>query len=220
MKLYYDPISTTSRSLMLFAAEHSLPLEWEQVSLFQEEQQSPGFLSINPNGCVPVLVDGDFVLSESSAILKFLAELAESPAYPTGLRERARVHAAMDWFLTNCHAAIGHQLVYPALYTAMFPYSSTTRTELGQAGRQGSQRWLRVLDSHMIGPSRNYGAGEDLTLADYVGGPVTALLQAVDFDLAPFPNVRRWLAHLKVRRSWDPSAAAFEGLLSAIRPAA
>lgn len=220
MKIYYDPISTTSRPLMMFASEHRLEIEWELVSLFQGENRTPAFLAINPNGCVPVLVDGSFVLGESSAILKYLAERAASPAYPDGLQERARVNAAMDWFISNCHSAIGPQLVYPTLYRAQFPYGAQAFAEVTATGEASSRRWLQVLDDHLIGPDRNYVAGEWLTIADYLGGSVVALLEAIDFDFAPYPNVRRWLDGLQARPSWAPAFAAFDGLRCALRPAA
>ncbi len=204
----------------MFAQEHQFDLEYELVSLFQGEHLRPDFLALNPNGCVPVLVDGGLVLSESSAILKYLADLIRSPAYPTDLRERARVNAAMDWFLTNFHLAVGHELAYPTLYPAFHPFGAEALAEVTAAGVKAARRGFAVLDAHMIGPDRSYVAGEELTLADYVGGSVVALAEAVDFDLGPYPNVRRWMAGLKARPSWPPTYAAFRGLLSALRPAA
>jgi glutathione S-transferase len=220
VKLYYDPISTTSRPVMMFAAEHRLPLDMEVVSLFQGEHQAPAYFQINPNGCVPVLVDGGFTLTESSAILKYLADLVDSPAYPKALRERARVNAAMDWFLTNFHAALGHELAYPTLYPAMHPLGPQAFTEVTALGAASSRRWLKVLDEHMIGGDRNYVAGDELTIADYTGSSVVALAEAVDLDLSPYANVRRWLATMKDRASWAPTYAAFYGMVSALRPAA
>lgn len=220
MKLYYDPISTTSRPLMMFAAEHTLPITWELVSLFQGQHQTPAYLSINPNGTVPCLVDGSFVLTESSAILKYLAELAGSPAYPRNLRERAEVNAAMDWFMTNFHTSLGHDLAYPTLYPALMPYGPEALAEVTTRGAEATRGALDVLDQHMIGSDRNYVAGIDLTIADYVGGSILVLAEAIEFDLTPWPNIRRWLGALRARPSWDPTFAAFNGLLTAMRPAA
>lgn len=220
MKIYYDPISTTSRPLMMFAAEHRLPIEWTLVSLLQGEHQAPAFLAINPNACVPVLVDGGFVLTESVAILRYLAEQVESPAYPRDRHQRATVDSAIDWFMTNFHAALGSGLAYPILYPAMQGLSQATLAELTARSAAATARWLGVLDQHMIGPDRNYVAGMQLTLADYVGGSVIALAEAIAFDLSPFANVQRWHRTLKARPSWDETYAAFTGLVTALRPAA
>ena len=79
MKLYCDPISTTSRPVLLFIAEQGLEVERVHIDLMSGGHLDPAYLAINPNGIVPYLVDGDFGLGESSAILKYLAERFDSP---------------------------------------------------------------------------------------------------------------------------------------------
>src|SRR4029079_364109 len=118
MKLYYHPASTTCRPLMLFIAETGIPVEMQVVDLFTGEPVQPPDEAINPNGLVPVLEDGDFRLTESSAILKYLADSVKSPAYPTTLRERARVNEAMDWINSNLY----RDLVYGVAYPQLFPH--------------------------------------------------------------------------------------------------
>lgn len=80
MRLYFHPVSNTSRPIMMFAADNDIDLEYQSVDLFTGEQLSPEYTKVNPSGLVPVLEDGDFRLSESSAILKYLADKVESPA--------------------------------------------------------------------------------------------------------------------------------------------
>src|SRR5215211_6303170 len=100
MQLYCDPVSTTSRPVMLFAAQENIPLVLEHVDLMSGGHMAPAYLALNPNGIVPFLVDGDFGLGESSAILKYLADKVGSAAYPRELKARARVNEALDWFNT------------------------------------------------------------------------------------------------------------------------
>jgi len=109
-RLYYDPMATTCRSIMLFAAETGLDLEYSRVDLFSGEHKVPPFIHVNPNAAVPVLEDGGFILTESSAILKYLAE--GSAAYPPERRARARVHEMMDWFNTGFMSWFCYGLVY------------------------------------------------------------------------------------------------------------
>ena len=71
MKLYYHPISTTSRPLLMFAADNNIEMEMQVVDLMTGEHVKPPYLAVNPSGLVPVLEDGDFRLTESSAILKY-----------------------------------------------------------------------------------------------------------------------------------------------------
>ena len=60
MKLYYHPVSTTSRPIMLFAAVNEIVLDFKVVDLFTGEHLQPAYAVINPNRLVPVLEDGDF----------------------------------------------------------------------------------------------------------------------------------------------------------------
>lgn len=82
MKLYYHPASTTCRPIMLLAAAEKIDLDYQLVDLFSGENYQPAFTSVNPNQAVPLLVDGDFQLAESSAILKYLAEKFQAPSLP------------------------------------------------------------------------------------------------------------------------------------------
>ena len=85
MKLYMHPVSMTSRPVRLFIAENHIPCEEQIVDLMTGEHLQPPYAGINPNKLVPLLEDGDLLLTESSAILKYLAEKIESPAYPRDL---------------------------------------------------------------------------------------------------------------------------------------
>src|SRR5689334_15491763 len=79
MKLYYHPVSTTSRPVWLFVVENGIDCELQVVDLMKGEHHQPPYVSKNPNRLVPMLEDGDFRLTESSAILKYLAEKIGSP---------------------------------------------------------------------------------------------------------------------------------------------
>ncbi len=92
MKLHYHPASTTSRIVELFARDQGISLEYQLVDLFTGAHQHPDFAKMNPNRLVPVLEDGDFWLTESSAIVKYIAEKTGSPAYAKGLQALARVY--------------------------------------------------------------------------------------------------------------------------------
>jgi glutathione S-transferase len=71
-------------------------VEEELVDLMTGAHLPEPYISINPNGLVPTLDDDGFIVSESSAILKYLADKFDLPAYPKGLKERAKVNELMD----------------------------------------------------------------------------------------------------------------------------
>ena len=116
MKLYYHPASTTSRIVQLFALDQGIALDYQVVDLFTGEHLKPEFAKINPNCLVPVLEDGDFRLTECSAILKYLGDKMGSSAYPKDLKERARVHEMMDWFNSNIYKDYAYGVIYPQAF--------------------------------------------------------------------------------------------------------
>jgi glutathione S-transferase len=218
MKLYYDPISTTCRAITFFLADAGITVELEPLDLFAGQNLSPEFSAINPNQLVPVLVDGDFVLNESSAILKYLAETAGSPAYPATLKPRAQVNAAMDWFNTQVARDLGGCLVYPQVLPAHHMPPMEPEAMLVY-GRHQAERWLTILDRHMLG-DRPFVCGGAITLADYLGFAHVTLAELVDFDVSPWPNVCRWIAVMKARPGWAAAHAGFNGWIASQRASA
>ena len=102
MKLYTSPFSSNARKPAMLA--HLLPLQVELivVDLAQGEQRRPPYLGFNPNGKVPTLVDGDFVLWESNAIMQYMAEqVPGTPLYPQAPRRRADVNRWLFWAATH-----------------------------------------------------------------------------------------------------------------------
>lgn len=202
MKLYYHPASTTSRPVMLFAAENAIPLDQQVVDLFTGEHYQAPFETINPNHLVPVLEDGDLRLTESSAILKYLADKIGSPLYPSDLKQRARVNERMDWINTQLCRDFAYGFIYPQI----FPFHKRSSDEVQAAtlewGKSRAQAWMTVLDQHILGPDNAFVCGQDITIADYFCASFVALAELVGSDFAAYPNVKRWLARMKTLKHW------------------
>ncbi len=99
MKLYCHPGSTTSRPVMLFAAEERVALDMQIVDLFTGEQYQSTYESVNPNHLVPVLEDDGQVLADSLRIVAHLEERhPQAPLYPGEPARREEVHVFLDWF--------------------------------------------------------------------------------------------------------------------------
>ena len=211
MKLYYHPASTTSRTVMLFAAESGTPLEMQVVDLFTGEQYQPPFEAINPNHMVPVLEDGAFRLTESSAILKYLADKTGSPLYPKDLQARARVNERMDWINTQLCRDLAYGLVYPQIFPFHKRRSQEAQEATLQWAKERAQGWLKVLDGHILGADNAYLCGAEMTIADCFAAPFVALAELVGSDFSAYPNVRRWLGRMKALKSWKPVFEAIDG---------
>jgi glutathione S-transferase len=214
MKLYMHPVSMTSRPVRLFIAEHGISVEEQVVDLFTGEHYKEGFSALNPNRMVPVLEDGDFRLTESSAILKYLADKVGSPAYPKDLKQRAKVNEIMDWLVANFYRDYAYGLIYPQV----FPHHKRPSEDVQKAtlewGRERAAGWLKILDQHWIGPKNNYLCGNEVTIADYLGSGLVTLGEVVGCDFANYPNVQRWLANMRKLKSWPKVNEVFNGLVA------
>jgi glutathione S-transferase len=212
MKLYFHPASTTSRPVALFAADHGIEIEYQVVDLFAGEQAQPAFSDINPNQAVPVLEDGEFRLTESSAILKYLAEKTGSPAYPRDLQHRSRVNERMDWFNTS----LSRELCYGFLYPQIMPTHKRTdehaqRQTIAWA-RRNATRWLSVLNDRWLGQNR-YVCGERITIADYLGIAMITFGEVAREGYSRWPSVAKWIERMKERPTWGPVNDAFYKLI-------
>ena len=216
MKIYYHPASTTSRPLMLFANESGINVDFQVVDLFTGEHYKPPFEAINPNRQVPVLEEGDFRLTESSAILKYLAEKTGSPAYPKDLQQRARVNERMDWINTQLCRDLAYGLIYPQI----FPHHKRPSDDAQKAtlawAKERAGGWMKVLDAHLIG-SGDYLCGTQITIADYYAAPFVALAESVGSDLAGYPNVKRWLGKMKALKSWAKVNEVINGYAASLK---
>ena len=217
MKLYFHPASTTSRPIMLFAAENGIALDFELIDLFAGEHYQPKFLAVNPHHMVPVLEDGDFRLTESSAILKYLADKVGSPQYPKDLRERARVNERMDWVNTQ----LGRDLVYGVVYPQILPNHKRRSDEAQDAtlqwGAERARGWLKLLDEDILGAKNAYVCGDAITIADYFAASFVALGELTGSDFAAYPNVRRWLGRMKALKNWKKVNEAVDGFGASLK---
>ena len=217
MKLYYHPISTTSRPVMLFAAENHIPLEMQVVDLFTGEHVQPPYAAINPNKLVPTLVDGDFVLTENSAILKYLADKIDSPAYPKDLKQRARVNERMDWTNTQLCIDLVYALVYPQIFDTHKRRSDEAQAATLERGKERAKAWLEVMDKNVLGTDNAYLCGNDISIADYHAASYVALAEVIGSDLAAFPNVKRWLGRMKALKSWPQVYQVIDGFAASLK---
>jgi len=217
MKLYMHPVSMTCRPVMLFLAENKVDCEQQMVDLMTGEHYKEPFASLNPNRLVPVLEDGDFRLTESSAILKYLADKIGSPAYPKDLKARAKVNEMMDWLNTNFYRDWGYGLAYPQLFPHHKRRSDEAHDGAIEWGMNNAKTWLQILNDHWIGPNNQYLVGNQVTIADYFGAGLVTLGELIRCDLSKYPNVERWLNNMKKLPNWGKVNEVFYGLRDALK---
>ena len=214
--LYMNPVSTACRPVSLFIAEKKLPVTERVVDLMNGEHRRPEFTAINPSRLVPALEDGDFCMTESSAILKYLASRFDAPEYPKDPNQRAKVDEAMDWFNTQFYRDFGYGLVYPQI----FPHHKRPTDEQQQGtiawGKDKAKAWLEVLDKNLLGQN-DYVANNRISIADYFGACLVTAGELIGCTYDSYPNIQRWLGRMKMLQSWAKVNAAMYGFAGSLR---
>ncbi len=113
MQLHYYP-SNASFTPHVLLHEIGVPFELKLVDRTQAAHKQPDYLKLNPNGLIPVLVDGELVLYETAAISLHLADAHPGAALapPLGTRERAHFYKWLMWLTNTLQATLIHYF-YP-----------------------------------------------------------------------------------------------------------
>jgi glutathione S-transferase len=141
--------------------ELDVPFEAVTVNMMKGEHCGPEYLNVNPAGKLPALVDGDLVLTESMAIVTYLAEkYPEKGLIPSNLKERADFH---KWIMFTA-TELEQPLWRIARNTNLYPEDKRQPSDITMA-RQDFADMAKVLDGHMNG--RAFVVGETATVADF-----------------------------------------------------
>jgi glutathione S-transferase len=161
MKLYeFGP--TRSIRVRWILQELGVAFESVRVNLLAGEHQRPEFLEINPAGKIPVLVDGDLVLTESVAIVLYLAEKYSSKGLlPTDIKQRAQVNRWLLFAATE----LEQPLWRISRHTALYPEEQRLPADVMIASRE-FRDMATVLEKHMQG--REFVVGDSASVADFV----------------------------------------------------
>jgi glutathione S-transferase len=176
MRLYTFTVTPNNRKVEAFVKHFALDVEIHHVSFKDKETQSPAYLAINPMGKVPALVDGDFRLWESNAILTYLAtKFPETKALPTDARGRADVDRWLHW--QSCH-----------LMPAMGALKTADEKDLGAV-----TPLLKILDQQLAG--KEYVLGS-LTVVDFAISAYLMTKLGRQLDYSACPNVAAWVGRM------------------------
>lgn len=206
MLLYYHPLSSNSRRATLTARHLGLELELAGVGLESGAQKSADYLRLNPNGRVPLLVDGDFRLWESHAIMQYLADKTSAAnIYPTDIAARADVNRWLFW--SACHFA-------PAC--AFFIRERVSKRVVAGAGEPDQAEIARgeaqlppaarMLDEHLA--RRAWITQDRLTLADFAVAAPLMHSERAQLPLGDFDNLQNWFARVRATEAWRATEPA------------
>ncbi len=197
MKLYYFEV-LNPRKACAMARHLQSPVDFVLMNVEAGEHKTPQFLALNPNGKLPVLVDGETTLWESNAIMCHLAHKANSDLWPSDSATQIEVLRWLSWNAEHFTNYAG------ALY---FEYYIKTRFDIGKPdqavvdeARDYVRKYGEVLDNHLAG--RNYLLGDRLTVADFATAITLPYAAIIHLPLEGFRNIERWHDRMNEMPAW------------------
>ncbi|NP_001314691.1 glutathione S-transferase theta-1a [Danio rerio] len=197
LELYLDLHSQPCRSVFIFAKINKIPFEYKAVDLSAGEQYGDEFGKVSIIRKVPALKDGDFLLTESIAILLYLAGKHSTPDhwYPADLQKRAQVDEFLSWQHTNIRShgskVFWFKGVLPAVTGAPVP------KEKMDSALEDLNMSLKIFEDKFL-QSRPFIIGDKISLADIVA--IVEMMQPVATGVDVFegrPALSAWRDRVK-----------------------
>lgn len=206
LKVYVDRLSQPSRAILIFCKINGIEFEEIKVDLINRKHQTPEFEEINPMKQVPAIVHGDFKLSESHAILRYLA--CAFPVadhwYPSDLHKRAKVESLLDWHHTNLRFGsvelVRNTVLAPALGMPPNLEAAAKGEKVLCASLENLETlWLNESGPFLLGNAQPSLADLifvcEIMQLEFLGDEVR------DRILAPHEKVKQWIEASKVETS-------------------
>lgn len=195
LKIWGRANSVNVQKVLWCLTELDLAYERIDAGMAFGKNNEPAYLAMNPNGRVPTLVEGDFVLWESNSVMRYLAMAhgRGSPVYPEAPKRRAGVDRWLDWTLSTVQPV--DRPVFWALVRT--PPDKRDMAAIQRDVDAEAVVW-RIADAQLAG--RRFIEGDDFTLADIALGAYARRWLGVEGVSKPkLAHLDRWFAQFATR---------------------
>ena len=197
LKVLGRKTSINVQKVMWLTGEMGLEVERVDIGGPFGGNDTPEYLAKNPNGLVPTLEDGDFVLWESHSICRYLAEKYGAPPWaPSDSAGRAIASQWMDWYITKLHPPM------TVIFWALIRTAPEDRDmdAVNKAVGQAAESWT-LLDAQLAGA--DFVTGDGPTMADIPVGCSVNRWYTMEVDRPSLPNLEAWHVRLKDRAPYQ-----------------
>jgi len=189
-------MSPNTKRARLGLEEAGVSYTFHDVDLMSGAHKLAPYTELNPTARVPAMVDGDYKLWESNAILEYAAHLAKDKRLgPESTKERGDIAKWM--FMGAAHLSPNIARIFA--HTIRLPEDKRI-PQLVTEGRAEVDRCLAPLDAALAG--KTWLVGERITIADISLAPPLTAAPMLQIDLSKFPNVTAWLSRITSRDTW------------------
>lgn len=186
LKIIGRDTSSNVQKVLWICGELELPFEREDLGGPFGGNDTPEYRALNPNGRVPTIVDGDFVLWESNSCSRYLAAKHSSGTlYPTDPQVRGNGERWMDWQLTT---------MSPTLVPVFWGMIRTAPEDRDMAAigkaREALTANIAIVNNHLA--NSTYLAGDSFTVCDIPLGITAYRWFVMDIEREDYPHLQRW----------------------------
>ncbi len=175
-----------SRALRSIWGIEETGIEYEHVPVtYGADSKEADYLTVNPNGRIPALIDGDLHLFESMAINLYLAKRYGGSLYPSNAVDEASTWQWSVWAISEIEP-LQMQIVIQRIFTP----ADKRNPKVIDGATNRLQRPLKVLDTALNG--RDWLVGETFSVADLNVAAVMHLMKMIGFNYSEHANVQRW----------------------------
>lgn len=185
-------MSSAKRCIWLME-ELGLPHEIIRLNMQDKEHKGEAYLALNPNGKVPTLIDGEYVIWESTAINVYLGEKYGPEMLGSGAEERGLVAQWSFWSHGELHAAIEPLI--------MKKFGDGLETEITKQAPTEIAKRFAILDKALEG--KEYLVAGRFTVADINVATAVGSHAWLDLDISSFKNIGAWLARVEGRPAFQ-----------------
>ncbi|OQW46819.1 MAG: hypothetical protein A4S09_02620 [Proteobacteria bacterium SG_bin7] len=198
IKLYGSTRSSAGRCHVMLE-ECGLKYEALKLDMANKQNKSREYLTLNPNGKVPTLIDGDFVIWESIAINRYLAEKYKPELLGSTIEERALIEQWSVWSLVEFQP----DLVTMLIQMVFVPEARRDHLIIEKANARVLEKF-EILNTHMR--NREFVVANYFSLADLNSASVANIGLGLGMNLGDYPHMMDWLMRMKARKSFKTVA--------------
>jgi glutathione S-transferase len=206
MKLYGFAPSPNTWQVRALATYIGVPLEFVPLDFVKGDTKTPAFLAINPTGRTPALIDGDFKLWETMAIMQYVAGKKVNPLWPDDARARADIVRWLSWNLAHWNRDAWAPVLSERLVKKMLNLGPSDEAVIAKA-TEAFAKEATMLDAHL--DKQKYLVGGALTIADFAVAAPLFYAKEAELPLAPYPALRGWSERIMALPCWTATAPQF-----------
>jgi glutathione S-transferase len=202
IKIWGRNTSVNVQKVMWAVGELGLAHERIDVGGAFGKNREPAYLAMNPNGLVPTLEDGDFLLWESNSIVRYLAaKYGAGTLEPKDLQARARASSWMDWQLT-----VAHPPLTPVFWGLIRTPPEKRDHAAIEAGKVKSMAAMKILDAQLAKTA--YVAGDTLSMGDIPVALMAYRFRRLVPEREGLDNLERWFTTIEQRPAFKEHVLA------------